>query len=84
MLWFVKINIELKEGVLDAQGKATYKALLSLGFNNVKEVRVGKIIEFQIDSESREDVEIEIEEMCQKLLANPVIEKYEYEIEAYK
>lgn len=80
-MWFVKINIELKKGVLDAQGKTTHQALLSLGFHDVKEVRVGKLIELQIEGGSKEAVEIQVKDMCQRLLANPVIEDFEYEIE---
>ncbi len=81
-MWSVKINIELKKGVLDAQGKTTHKALHSLGFHNVQEVRVGKLVELQIEGGSRDDVERQVRDMCQKLLANPVIEDFEYEIEA--
>lgn len=81
-MWLVKINIELKKGVLDAQGKTTHQALLSLGFHGVKEVRIGKLIELQIEGGSKEAVEIQVKDMCQRLLANPVIEDFEYEIEA--
>lgn len=81
MLWNVKINIKLKKDVLDAQGKATYKALLALGFHKVQEVRVGKLIELKIESDSLDSVKMQIEDMCQKLLANPVIEEFTYDIE---
>ena len=81
-MWFVKITVELKKGVLDAQGKTTHQALLSLGFHGVNEVRIGKFIELQVEGNSRKDVEIQIEDMCQRLLVNPVIEDFEYEIEA--
>ena len=81
-MWFVKISVELKKGVLDAQGKTTYQALQSLGFQDVKEVRIGKLIELQIESPSRKFVEEQVKDMCQKLLTNPVIEDFRYEIEA--
>jgi phosphoribosylformylglycinamidine synthase len=81
-MWLVKIKVRLKKGVLDAQGKTTQHALLALGFHQVKEVRIGKLIELKIDSGSREDVEKEVRDMAQKLLANPVIEDFDYEIEA--
>ena len=81
-MWFVKISVKLKKGVLDAQGKTTYQALQSLGFQDVKEVRIGKLIELQIESPSRKFVEEQVKDMCQKLLTNPVIEDFRYEIEA--
>lgn len=82
-MWDVKINVRFKKGVLDAQGKTTHQALLSLGFNDVKEARVGKLIELQIEGNSKENIEKQVQEMCQRLLANPVIEDFEYEIEEY-
>lgn len=80
-MWFVKVNIALKKGVLDAQGKAVHQALLSMGFDEVKEVRIGKRIELCIDGNSKEEVEKRVQESCKRLLANPVIENFEYEIE---
>jgi len=80
-MWSVIINIELKKGVLDAQGKTTHKALHSLGFHNVKEVRVGKLIELQIEGDNREEVGAQVQDMCKRLLSNPVIEDFNYEIE---
>jgi len=80
-MWSVKIEIKLKKGVLDAQGKTTHNALLSLGFNEVKEVRIGKLIELKIEGHTKEKIKNQVEEMCQKLLANPVIEDYSYKIE---
>jgi phosphoribosylformylglycinamidine synthase len=81
-MWLVKINIRLKKGVLDAQGKTTQQALLALGFHEVKEVRIGKLIELEMDGSSPEEVEKEVKEMAQKLLTNPVIEDFDYEIKA--
>jgi len=80
-MWLVKIKVRLKKGVLDAQGKTTQQALLALGFHQVKEVRIGKLIELKLDGGSREEVEKEVRDMSQKLLANPVIEDFDYEIE---
>jgi len=80
-MWAVKVNIELKKGVLDAQGKTTHKALHSLGFHNIREVRLGKLIELQVEGISRKEVEKQVKDMCLKLLANPVIEDFKYEIE---
>ena len=80
-MWFVKVNVGLKKGVLDAQGKATHQALLSLGFSNIKEVGVGKLIELQVEGNSKEEIETQVRDMCKKLLSNPVIEDFKYEIE---
>ena len=75
----VKVYITLKEGVLDPQGKAVQNSLKSLEFNNVHDVRVGKYMELMV--EETENIEAEIDQMCDKLLANPVIEDYSYTIE---
>jgi len=73
----VRIFVTLKDGVLDPQGKAIHHALESLDFSGVNDVRVGKLIELEVDSSvSRE----EIDKMCDKLLANTVIETYEIEL----
>ncbi|MBA2175945.1 phosphoribosylformylglycinamidine synthase subunit PurS [Halobacillus locisalis] len=75
----VKVYITLKEGVLDPQGKAVQNSLESLEFNNVHDVRVGKYMELMV--EDTENIEAEVDRMCDKLLANPVIEDYTYKIE---
>ncbi|GIV04773.1 MAG: phosphoribosylformylglycinamidine synthase subunit PurS [Fimbriimonadales bacterium] len=74
-----KIYITLKPALLDAQGRVVQNALQQLGFENVRSVRVGKYLEVELhpDGDPRE----QIEAMCQKLLANPVIEQYRYEVE---
>ncbi|WP_099157708.1 phosphoribosylformylglycinamidine synthase subunit PurS [Virgibacillus ndiopensis] len=75
----VTVFITLKEGVLDPQGKAIQASLHSLGFQEVAEARVGKYIELQV--EDHENVDERVKEMCDKLLANPVIEDYRFEVE---
>ncbi|GEN53741.1 phosphoribosylformylglycinamidine synthase subunit PurS [Halobacillus litoralis] len=75
----VKIHITLKEGVLDPQGKAVHNSLQSLEYNNVQDVRVGKYMEVMV--EDSDNLEAEIDRMCDQLLANPVIENYSYTIE---
>ena len=78
----IAINIHLKNGVLDPQGKAVYNALNTLGFNNIKDVRVGKQILLNIDTNNKEEA-IEIASKATKeLLANPVIENYEIEVKS--
>ena len=73
----VRIFVTLKNGVLDPQGKAIHHALESLDFSGVNDVRVGKLIELEVDSSVSRD---EIEKMCDKLLANTVIETYDIEL----
>jgi phosphoribosylformylglycinamidine synthase PurS subunit len=70
----VRVLIRPKEGILDAQGKAVEQALPALGFEGVEQVRVGRIVELVAEDQGR------IEELCEKLLANPLIEDYEIEI----
>ncbi len=76
-----RIIITLKKGVLDPQGKAVKEALENLGFDQVKGVRVGKVIDVTLDGiREREEAERTVEEMCRRLLANPVIEEFTYEV----
>jgi phosphoribosylformylglycinamidine synthase subunit PurS len=77
----VKIFVSLKNGVLDPQGKAVEQSLHSLGYKEVQDVRVGKFVELNLQAGSREVAEDRIREMCDRLLANPVIENFHYEIE---
>lgn len=76
-----KVFVTLKKGVLDPQGKAVMGALGSMGFSEVKDVRVGKFMEVELDGASREAAEKRLREMCEKLLANTVIENYRIELE---
>jgi phosphoribosylformylglycinamidine synthase subunit PurS len=72
-----KVQIMLKSGVLDPQGKAIEQALHGLGFEDVSNVRQGKVIELEVGAGTDK---AKIEEMCEKLLANPVIENYRVEV----
>ena len=75
------VNVGLKQGVLDDQGKATHHALDTLGFKEIiKNVRIGKQIIIELNSSHKEDTEVEVKKMCEKLLANTVIEDYNIEI----
>lgn len=78
-MYKVQVYVTLKEGVLDPQGKAVQQSLASLSYEEVQEVRVGKYIELFI--EQSEDLEARIDQMCNQLLANPVIEDYRYKVE---
>lgn len=74
------VNISLKAGVLDSQGKAVHHALDSLKFEGVEDVRVGKQIVLKLSSTDKETAMKEVTEMCESLLANTVIEDYEIEL----
>ncbi len=75
-----KIHITLKNGVLDPQGKAIAGALHTLGFGNVSDVTQGKYIEVSLQETDKKKAEQAVDAMCQKLLANTVIENYRFEI----
>lgn len=76
----VKVFITLRESVLDPQGNAVKNSLNSLSFSEVEDVRIGKYMELTL-SKSERNVEEAVKEMCEKLLANTVIEDYTFEIE---
>ena len=76
----VKIEVKLKPVVLDPQGKAVLNALSGLGFSGVSDARVGKVVELTMEGESADEVERKADEMCRKLLSNPVIEDSSVEI----
>ncbi|MCO7175423.1 phosphoribosylformylglycinamidine synthase subunit PurS [Sporolactobacillus kofuensis] len=75
----VKVYITLKESVLDPQGQAVMQSLHNMDYKNVKDVRIGKYIELQMEDSA--DVATQVDTVCDKLLANTVIENYRYEIE---
>ena len=75
-----KVTVMLKDGVLSPQGEAVKHALNSLEYNTVESVRQGKVIEIVLDESSEETANKSVKEMCEKLLANTVIESYEIEI----
>ncbi len=76
-----RVQVMLKNGVLDPQGKAIEHSLASLGFSNVDEVRMGKVIEVDVAETDVDKARVQITEMCEKLLANTVIERYEIQLE---
>ena len=75
-----KIHVTLKQGILDPQGKAIEHALDSLGFKNAGNVRVGKYMEVDVNETDKAKVDAEVKAMCEKLLANTIIEEYRYEL----
>lgn len=74
------IHVRLKKEVLDPQGDAVRRALVALGFDAVKNVRVGKLVELELAAGSQGSAEAQLKAMCEKLLANPVIEDFHFEI----
>ena len=77
----VKVEVKLKPVVLDPQGKSILSALRNLGFGEVEDARIGKLIELTIKDGSSGNVEERVTEMCRKLLSNPVIENFEVKVE---
>ena len=75
-----RIKIMLKDGVLDPQGEAIKHALNNIGFESVTGVRQGKVIELDIEGSDKNQVRSQIENMCNKMLANTVIENFEIEL----
>jgi phosphoribosylformylglycinamidine synthase len=79
----VRVYITPKKGILDPQGVTIERALPALGFSGVSNVRVGKFIELTLaaDGLSREQVHAQVDEMCRKLLANPIIEDFTFTVD---
>ena len=75
-----RVHVTLKREVLDPQGEAVRRALVSLGFAAVRDVRVGKLVEIEIEGTDRAGVENDLRAMCEKLLANAIIEEFTFEI----
>jgi len=77
------VSVELKPSVLDPQGKAIQHSLAALGFAGVEDVRAGKLFRITLSDEgtSKQNLRTRIEEMCQRLLANPVVENYSITLE---
>jgi phosphoribosylformylglycinamidine synthase PurS subunit len=79
----VKVVVTLKPTLLDAQGRVVQDALHSMGYSEVEQVRIGKYMEMEVAAQQGEDrsaVETRVREMCDRLLSNPVIENYAFEV----
>ena len=70
----VRVLVRPKDGILDPQGEAVRRALPALGFEGVRSVHIGRLVEMEVESPD------EVEGMCKRLLANPTIEEYEWEV----
>lgn len=75
------VYVTIKQNVLDPQGTAVQGALHTMGFAEVSKVRIGKYLELELDTADRSEAEAQIKAMCEKLLANTVIEDYRFELE---
>ncbi len=75
-----RIFVRLKQGILDVQGTAIKRALEGLGFHEVRDLRMGKVLEVELEPQDPARARPRLEEMCRKLLANPVLEEYTVEI----
>ncbi|UVI30914.1 phosphoribosylformylglycinamidine synthase subunit PurS [Paenibacillus spongiae] len=75
------VYVTIKQNVLDPQGSAVQGALHSMGFDEVGKVRIGKYLELELDTTDRAEAESRLKAMCEKLLANTVIEDYRFELE---
>lgn len=80
MMFSATVSIVLKPGIADPQGQTIERALPALGYDGVKNVRVGKLIELEVEAEDAGSARAGVLEMCERLLANPVIEAYEVEV----
>lgn len=79
-----KVIIKRRPSILDPQGKAVEKGAELLGLTNIKDTRIGKYIEFNVDAENKTDAEKEVNDYCKKLLANPIMDDYEFSLEKVK
>jgi phosphoribosylformylglycinamidine synthase PurS subunit len=75
-----RVLVRLKPGILDVQGASVQRALQGLGFGEVQGLRVGKVLDLELDGVSRDSARRRVEEMCARLLTNPVIEDYTVEM----
>jgi len=77
-----RVIITLKRTIMDAQGQTVEKALHNLGYANVGSLRIGKFVEMELNGAPRDQLQGQVEEMCRKLLANPIVEDFRVEVEA--
>lgn len=83
-MYKAKVLIKRRQTILDPQGKAVEIGAKHLGLNNIKNTRIDKYIEFEIDTDDKELAETEVKDYCTKLLANPIMEDFEFTLEEIK
>jgi len=76
-----RVTITLKKTIMDAQGQTVEKALHNLGYTGVQNLRIGKHIEMELDGAPPDQITAQVDEMCRRLLANPIIEDFQVEVE---
>jgi phosphoribosylformylglycinamidine synthase PurS subunit len=76
----LRVLVRLKPGIMDVQGTAVQRALVGLGFSDLSELRIGKVIEMEIEAPTSEQARARADEMCRRLLANPILEDYVVEV----
>ncbi len=74
------VTVMLKKGIFDPQGRAVQNGLESIGFEKIRSVRIGKQIEIALDTQDKGVADASVHQMCDKMLANPVVESYSFEI----
>ena len=79
-----KIVVTLKKGVSDPQGLTVQNALKTMKYEGIQDVRIGKYIEVALNSKSEDHAKKEVQEICEKLLVNPIIEQYQYVLEPFE
>ncbi len=80
MKFTAEINIMPLKALLDPQGKAVTLSMHNIGYKSVENVRIGKHITLEIEAENKENAEAKVEEACKKILSNPIMESYEFEL----
>lgn len=84
-MWNAKIIVEYKEGILDPEAKAIKSAFNTMGHDEIKDITTGRFFHLEFDSKmGKSEVDEKVQEVCHKLLSNPVIENYKYELEEVK
>lgn len=78
------VIVRRRQSILDPQGKAAEQGALLLGFNNISQTRIGKYIEFLVNADDRQSAEKEVNEYCNKLLTNPIMEDFEFQLDEVK
>ena len=78
-----EVLIKRRPSILDPQGKAVEKGALHLGLTNIRDTRIGKFIEFTVDTDNKQTAEKEVNDYCYKLLTNPIMEDFEFTLSEY-
>lgn len=84
MNFLAKINIMPQKAILDPQGKAVHSSAKKIGFDNILNIRIGKHIEMEINANSMAEAENYVNDICKKILINPIVENYEFELNEIK